>query len=453
MNSSWPQPAARDSPVFRYYLKLGLLSIRANPALSALMIAAIGIGIGACMTIVTIHHVMSGDPIPQKSAQLYHVQLDSWSPDEPYEEPNEPPEQMTWLDATGVYAAGKDDFRQVISFKSDRVVQPDNDGELPFEISTRATTRGFFGMFDVPFQYGAGWSDSADRAAERVVVLSQPLNERLFGGEDSTGRSIMLNGDTYRILGVTGYWEPLPKFYDLNNNPYEEPEELYLPFSVAVENEHGSNGNTNCWKPFPGGYEAFLNSECIWIQMWAELPDMETKSEYEQLLSAYVEEQKALGRFPRPMNNRLSDVEDWMAINEVVQDDVNVLLGLAVLFLVVCLLNTVGLLLAKVMRRSRDISLRRALGASRASLFFQYVIEAGLIGIGGGLLGIGLTWLGLRGIQNLFSGMEFVRRLAVMDWSMVALAVTLAIVSALAAALYPTWRAANITPASQLRIQ
>jgi putative ABC transport system permease protein len=149
----------------------------------------------------------------------------------------------------------------------------------------------------------------------------------------------------------------------------------------------------------------------------------------------------------------LSDVEEWMEINEVVQDDVNVLLGLAFLFLVVCLLNTVGLLLAKVMRRAKDISLRRALGASRTSLFSQYVVEAGLVGLGGGLLGIGLTWLGLRGIQNLFAGMEFVRRLAVMDWSMVVLAVILAIVSALAAALYPTWRAANITPASQLRLQ
>jgi putative ABC transport system permease protein len=153
------------------------------------------------------------------------------------------------------------------------------------------------------------------------------------------------------------------------------------------------------------------------------------------------------------MNNRLSDVEEWMDINEVVDDDVNVLLGLAVLFLVVCLLNTVGLLLAKVMRRSKDISLRRALGASRQSLFAQFIIEAGIIGVAGGLLGIALTWLGLRGIENLFAGMDFIQRLVTMDWSMVTLAVVLAIVSAIAAALYPTWRAANVTPASQLRIQ
>jgi putative ABC transport system permease protein len=438
--------------MFRYYLKLGVLSIRGNPALSALMIAAIGIGIGACMTIVTIHHVMSGNPIPQKSSSLYMVQIDNWSPDEPYDEPNEPPPQSTYLDATGLYAAGKG-FRQVISYKSDRVVQPAEQSELPFEIISRATTYAFFSMFDVPFQFGSGWDETADNSLERVVVIARILNERLFGGNDSVGEPININGETYRIVGVLDDWQPVPKFYDLNNNPYEESEQLFLPFTVAVAGEHDSNGNTNCWKPFDGGYEAFLNSECVWIQTWVELPTADDKARYEALLASYVDEQKDLGRFPRPMNNRLSDVEEWMDINEVVDDDVNVLLGLAVLFLVVCLLNTVGLLLAKVMRRSKDISLRRALGASRQSLFAQFIIEAGIIGVAGGLLGIALTWLGLRGIENLFAGMDFIQRLVTMDWSMVTLAVVLAIVSAIAAALYPTWRAANVTPASQLRIQ
>jgi hypothetical protein len=64
--------------MFRYYLKLGALSIRANPALSALMVAAIAIGIGACMTIVTVKHVMSNNPIAHKNDVLYHVQVDNW---------------------------------------------------------------------------------------------------------------------------------------------------------------------------------------------------------------------------------------------------------------------------------------------------------------------------------------------------------------------------------------
>ena len=439
--------------MLRYYFRLGLLSIRANPALSALMIAAIAIGIGACMTIVTVRHVMADNPIEHKNDQLFHVQVDNWNPNNPYGEPNEPPEQVTYLDATALLEAARA-HRQVISFKSSRVVQPDDEEILPFQEGVRATSADFFAMFDVPFKYGSGWDAEADRAEERVVVLSSAMNERLFGGEDSTGRMITMNNEPYRIAGVLDEWRPMPKFYDLNNNPYEDPEEIFTPFSVAVSGEWGSWGNNSCWKPVEeGGYEGYLASECIWIQMWVELPTTADREAYAQFLDDYVMQQKELGRFPRPLNNRLSTPEEWMLNQEVVDEMVSVLLSLSALFLVVCLLNTIGLLLAKVIRRQNDISLRRALGASKGELFRQYIVEAGMIGVAGGLAGIGMTWLGLRGIENVFSGYDFVIYLVTMDWQMVSLAGLLAIVSALAAALYPTWRAGSVSPATTLRIQ
>lgn len=439
--------------MFRYYLRLAVLSIRANPALSSLMIAAIAIGIGACMSMITIRYIMSGNPIAHKTEQLYHVRVDSWDPTEPYDEPDEPPEQMTYLDATALHGAGEA-RRQVISFRSMRVLEPGDRDLRPRQVETRATTADFFAMFDVPFRYGAGWDRSADTGSERVVVLGRTLNDELFGGNDPVGSLLTLNGESYRIVGVLDDWSPVPLFYDLNNNPFSEPAALILPFSVAVEGEHDRAGNTNCWKPIgDGGHEAFLASECTWIQMWVELHGAAERQAYRQFLDGYVAQQKLLGRFPRPLNNRLDNVEQWMAVNEVVDDDVGVLLGLAVLFLLVCLLNSIGLLLAKMLKRARDTSLRRALGASRADLFYQYGVEAMLIGLAGGLLGIGTTWLGLRGIENLFSEFEFVEKLVRMDWVMMLAAVGLAIVSALAAASYPTWRASKVTPASQLRIQ
>jgi putative ABC transport system permease protein len=439
--------------MFSYYLRLGALSIRANPALSALMVAAIAIGIGACMTIVTIHYIMSGNPIPEKSDRLYYVRVDNWDPNEAYDEPNEPPEQMTYVDATALYAAGRAS-RQVISFASSRVIEPKGEDSKPFQRDTRATTNDFFAMFNVPFKFGAPWDKSADDTLERVVVINEELNEQLFGGENSVGQNLTLTGEDYRIVGVLDEWRPVPLFYDLNNNEYGDPKSVFLPFSVAIAGEHDRSGNTNCWKPVPdGGVAAFLASECVWIQMWAELPSEAEKQNYLQFLDAYVGEQKMLGRFPRELNNRLDDVEAWMQYNEVVDEDVGVLLGLAILFLIVCLLNTIGLLLAKVMRRAKDISLRRALGASKATLFAQYIVEAGMIGLAGGLLGIVMTWLGLRGIEYLFSTFDFVSKLVQMDWVMVSAAVVLAIVSALAAALYPTWRASRVSPATQLRIQ
>ena len=102
-------------------------------------------------------------------------------------------------------------------------------------------------------------------------------------------------------------------------------------------------------------------------------------------------------------------------------------------------------------RRSGDISLRRALGASRNAVFSQYIVEAGLIGLAGGVVGIGTTWLGLQGIKGLYGNLDFISKFVAMDWTMILAAVALAIVSALGAALYPTWRACSIQPASQLK--
>jgi putative ABC transport system permease protein len=437
--------------MFSYYLKLGWLSIRRNPLLSTLMVVAIAVGIGASMTIITVNYVMSSNPIPQKSDQLFYVQLDSWNPNSPADDGFEPPDQVTYIDAMALMKSGTA-FRQVASNRSGLVLEPQGEGERPFSVDTRNTWADFFPMFELPFIYGSGWDDSADQNLERVVVLSKEINERIFGGENSVGRNVRLNGLDFQVVGVMDEFLPVPKFYDVTNGAFNEPEDIFIPFNIAVEYELPRNGNTNCWKsPDGDGFEAFLNSECVWIQFWAELRNDSEKQEYMAFLNAYVEQQKELGRFQRPFNNRLSNVMEWMEEQEVVDDDAQVMLGLSLLFLVVCLLNTIGLLLAKFLGKSTDISLRRALGAGRSSLFAQHMIESGLIGLGGGVLGLFLTWLGLRGIEMLFG--DFVENLVGLDWVMVLTAIALAIASALLAGLYPTWRACSIAPASQLKIQ
>ena len=437
--------------MFSYYLKLGWLSIRRNPLLSILMVAAIAVGIGASMTTITVNYIMSSDPIPQKSDQLFYVQLDNWDPYEESDDGFEPPDQMTYLDAMALMKAGKA-YRQIASNRSFLVLEPPGEDEKPFSVDTRNTWADFFPMFDIRFIYGSGWDDAADRNLERVVVLSKEINEKVFGGEDSVGRNLRLKGMDFRVVGVLDEFLPVPKFYDVTTGAFNEPEEIFIPFNVAVEYQFGRSGNTSCWKPTGGdSFEAFLNSECIWIQFWAELRNEQEKQDYMAFLNAYVEQQKELGRFPRPLNNQLSDVMEWMENQEVVADDAQVMLGLSLLFLAVCLLNTIGLLLAKFLGKSGDIGLRRALGATRPSLFMQHMIEAGLIGLGGGIGGLGLAWLGLRGIEILFG--DFAENLVGLDWVMVLTAIGLAIVSALLAGLYPTWRACRIAPASQLKAQ
>ena len=110
-----------------------------------------------------------------------------------------------------------------------------------------------------------------------------------------------------------------------------------------------------------------------------------------------------------------------------------------------------GLLLAKFLGRSAEIGVRRALGASRTQIFIQYLTEAGMVGVAGGLLGLLLTsgmLGGMRALQN-----ADYERLTQVDSEMVAVTLLVAIGATLIAGLIPTWRACQIAPALQLKSQ
>jgi putative ABC transport system permease protein len=437
--------------LFGYNLRLALRNIRRNPVLSGLMVAAIGIGIAACMSMVTVNYRFSADPIPHKSDVLHYIRLDSWSPDESWQGGESPPPQLTYLDATALLEERRA-FRQAAMSGAALAVEPDARDEKPFFVDVRATTVDFFALFDVPFRYGGGWSADADAGAEQVVVLSAEINDRIFGGRDSVGETLTLSGRLYRVVGVLDEWQPSIRFYDMasGGGPGSEIEDMFVPWSLIVAAELPRRGNTNCWKPLEGdGLKALLASECIWIQYWAEFRDAAERDAYVGFLDAYVSGQKDLGRFPRPLDNRATTLMDLQREIGSVPTEARVLLGLSVIFLAVCLLNTLGLLLAKFLGKANEIGIRRALGASRQTLFQQYLVEAGVIGAVGGVLGLGLTWLALKGIDGQFE--DDLAAFLQMDWKMALAAVALAVVASLITSIYPTWRACNVQPAVHLK--
>ena len=284
-----------------------------------------------------------------------------------------------------------------------------------------------------------------------MVVLSKGTNNKLFGGKDSVGKSIKLEGNMFRVVGVIDTWQPKPRFYDITTGAFSDSEDIFVPFHLIADEKISRSGNTNCWKPSGDGFQAFLASECIWTQFWVELKSQQDKEDYQQFLNAYVEEQKQFGRFQRPMDNRLSNVMQWLESQEVVADDAQMMMAMSFMFLIVCLLNTVGLLLAKFLGKAPEIGLRQALGASKSTLFSQYIIESACIGILGGILGLLLAYLGLKGVEGLYG--DYMQDLASLDTNMAIFAVVLALVSTILAGLYPTWRACNLPPAQQLKSQ
>ncbi len=436
--------------MFSYYVKLAYLSCKRTWGMTLLMVCAIGLGIGASMTTITVNYLMSANPIPHKSEQLFYVQMDSWEPNNTYDDNGDAPTQLTYRDATYLWQAQKAK-RQSIQSGMAAVIEPADKEVLPFMVQGRANSADFFPMFDVPFLYGSGWDHQADLKKERVIVINAELNERLFGGKDSTGQTVRMAGEDYKVTGVIDRWNPKPRFYDTSTGSFNDVEDVFVPFSLITEQKFSRSGNTNCWKPTESGFQAFLDSECIWVQLWVELPTEQDKEAYFSFMNAYAKEQHQYGRFARTDNNKLRDVMQWLEYAEVVSDDASMMMAMSLMFLLVCLLNTVGLLLAKFLGKASEIGVRQALGASRNDLFIQHLIESGCIGLAGGLLGLILALLGLEAIKVMYG--DWIRDLAQLDFTLVAMAIGLAIVSALLAGLYPTWRACQVQPSVQLKSQ
>ncbi|HEX4910338.1 MAG TPA: ABC transporter permease [Permianibacter sp.] len=443
--------------MFRYYLQLALKSLKRNPVLSALMVMAIAIGIGACMTTLTVYSLMAADPIPQKSDRLYAVRLDSWDPNQPWAEPNEPPPELTYRDAMALMRSDIPTAHAAM-YKGAFALQPDDKSIPAYLVFARITFKDFFSLFDVPFQYGNGWDSSADTSLSQVVVLGKAANDRLFGGADSVGKTVRLNDKAFKVIGVLADWNPTPKFYDVNNGAFNDAEDIYLPFGVALPLQVRTAGNTNGWKPENiDTIESFLNSELVWIQFWAQLDGSDTespaeqKARYQSFLDSYVMEQKKLGRFERPLNNRLSDVNQFMSEREVVGEDNRVLVGLSFLFLAVCLINMIGLLLAKFLGRAPELALRRALGASQWQVLQLNLVEVSLIGVIGGLLGLLFAWFGLIAVRALYG--DGYGALTSLNGTLAAQALLIAITASILAGLYPALRVGRMAPAGLLKTQ
>src|ERR1700761_5965158 len=437
--------------MFNYYLRLGLRSLRRNVILTGLMIAAIAVGIGACMTALTVFRAMSGDPIPEKSSQLYTPQIDNWAPDRP---PGETPDKLeqllSYIDVSALRQAHAAK-RQAAMFASILSLRPVDPQQKPFKAMVRTTDADFFPMFDVPFKYGRPWSVSEDENRGAVAVLTREMNEKLFGGKNSVGKTVRLDGEPYTVVGVLDQWQVLPKFYDLQVQPFSRFDELFIPFTRAIEKQMRVLGSTRCNGDSGNGFEGRLKSECIWLQFWVELPTAADAEKYRAFLNNYAAEQQRLGRFHWPPHTQLRNVMEWLHYQHVVPNEVRILILVSFGFLLVCLMNAMGLMLAKIMGRAGDIGVRRALGASRAAIFAQCLIETGVVGLAGGIFGLLLTALGLWAARSLLA--KNFAALAHLDFTDMGIAVLLALTATVLAGLYPTWRAARVQPAWQLKTQ
>jgi putative ABC transport system permease protein len=291
----------------------------------------------------------------------------------------------------------------------------------------------------VKFNAGSGWSNEDAARRRRVVVISQAIAQRLYGGAPALGRSLLIDDHDFRVIGVVGDWTPRPLFYESSGlAAWGRTDDFFVPIETAIELAMKPAGGMVCW-----GQGRLDGDACGWLQYWIRLSDGQ-RSGYERFLRDYAAEEKLHGRSLTVLGTGLLDLQSRMEAMELIPREVRLEAMLAWGFLGICILNASGLLLARFLAKSPELAVRRALGACRKHIFAQLMQEGALMGLLALLVGGCVCVLGvalLRGRPAPYA------ELAAIDGRTVVILMMLSIAACLVAAVIPAWRASRIEPA------
>src|ERR1051326_1347668 len=401
-----------------YNIRIAANSLRRNPVLTAIIIGGIALGICASTTFTTVRHMFARDPMPGKTDRIFYVRMDNWDPHTPYptgggnSAAKAIPTQVSFRDATALMRGSNLPLRQSMAFQGTFTVYPDPKMARPYSETVRICTSDFFPMFNVPFQWGGGWGRRADVTPEQVIVIDDATNQKLFGGGNSVGKRVRLDDREFTVIGVLKPWRPFIRYYDVVGNFVAPPEAIYVPMSLTRPMMIRTTGNSDGWKPIPPPadnptpeqlFNAFIESDIDFVQFWVELRSPRDRELYQRFVDSYVQEEKKHGRFERPLHNELTPMMELMREFGVVRPEITAMAAISILFLGICALNLTGLLLSKFLARAPEVSVRRALGASRGHVFLQHIVECELVGLAGGSIGMLLAMGVMRFIGKLIT--------------------------------------------------
>ncbi|HUM03897.1 MAG TPA: ABC transporter permease [Terriglobales bacterium] len=270
------------------------------------------------------------------------------------------------------------------------------------------------------------WINDLDGAQKRnVIVLGEEMTRNLFPGRPAVGATIVLNGIRFEVIGT------LRRVGRGDNNSTNA--RGYIPFQVMSE-----------YFPIRGeqqkGMVSFINYQ------------PRTRAEHEL---AFMEVRKVVARnhgFDYRDDNAF---EGWDTIKQsemvgAIFDAMNVFLGgVGMVTLALGAIGVVNIMLVSVTERTREIGLRKALGATNHSILLQFFLEGILLTVVSGLIGMGVSAALMAALGTIrgpggFDPPKLVPMTAALAISSLALA-------GVAAGLYPARQAANLQPVEALR--
>ncbi len=453
--------------MFWYQCQLALRSIRKTPILSSVMVFILATGVAVTTICYTHYYHLKKNPLAHKDSSLFLLQTDSWDEKHQYEgTPNYLPPLHSYRDSMALLASDIPLRKTAITKWGGSIHNPDIQQKALF-VQGIVVTRDFFPMFEREFIYGAPWNATADQQFQNVIVINEDINQQLFNGENSVGKSVVYESIQYQVVGVTKKIRRTNPTYEIAQFRWPQPDtQFYIPLSVLRATEFGAWVRYECPQDLRDygshWYQQRLLNSCTWIGLWYEFSDEKQKKQFEDFVRNYIQDQKQAGNYPRPIRFALSSIGDYMQLNQKSYDQDKTTIYLGFFTLLVCTLNFVALLLAKFMRALPESGVRRALGANRRVIFAQHLIESITLGSIAAVLGMLMTFLGLLYLQLAWesapvpaNGLPVQDNTALMqpDLYLMAICVLTAIAASIGAGLYPAWRACKVPAANYLKIQ
>lgn len=269
---------------------------------------------------------------------------------------------------------------------------------------------------------------SADQVAENsnVVVLGATVASDLFGGQDPLGQNVRIDDALFQVIGVlesTG-----------SSGFGSADSQVFVPIGVA-------QGRLFNAARYRGNYT--ISSISIEVTDQAELDS--TAAQVEQVLRL----RHGLGT-DDDNDFTLTNQADLLEVASDVSGTLTTLLGgIGAVSLVVGGIGIMNIMLVSVTERTKEIGLRKALGAHRSDILLQFLVEALVLCAMGGVIGIGLSY-GFANLAELLPNFSY--RIIIEPWA-VALALIVSTASGFLFGLYPALRATQLDPIEALRFE
>ena len=412
----------------RETVSLSLIGLLSHKLRTLLTMLGIIFGVGAVIAMLSIGEGAKQESLEQiRQMGISNIIVQQWDKDEDDESEaantdNNRSQGLTWDDARSI-----DEICLIADYvtpQRERKVKAQAHGNT-FRTMAVGTTADYLTVLDAKMGSGVFFSAADLRETKRVCVLGADAKRALFFFDDPLGDRVKIRNQWFTVIGVLAdkgaAGGKIGGVLEVRNTD----EDIYIPLTTMLNRFH--------WEP----------GEAELSQITVKIPT-----------SAQLQEAAAILR--TILNRRHRGVEDFkIAIPEELlrqsqktQQIFNIVMGcIAGISLMVGGIGIMNIMLASVLERTREIGIRRALGARRHDILSQFLVESLLVSLFGGLIGVVLGYA-IPEVITLYAGW----RTIVQPWTII-LAFGVSAIIGIGFGIYPARQAALLNPIDALRYE